>query len=190
MATSNTTTIRLVGVPMDLGAGRRGVDMGPSAIRIAGVHQALADLGFQVADDGDVAVPTPESRKLGDPKACYLSEIYHVCNRLRLRVRRTLEAGELPVVLGGDHSVAIGTVSGVTEFYRGRDQELGLIWVDAHADMNTPDSTPSGNVQAGADGWLCAEATPGASVPDRYPQPGREREGVGAGIGCAGLHHA
>ncbi|MHC4514487.1 MAG: arginase [Planctomycetota bacterium] len=146
MATSTTNTIRLLGVPMDLGAGRRGVDMGPSAIRIAGVHQALADLGFDVADDGDVAVPTPESRKSGDPNAYYLSEIYHVCNRLRLRVRRTLEAGELPVVLGGDHSIAIGTVSGVAEYFRGRNEELGLIWVDAHADMNTPDSTPSGNI--------------------------------------------
>ncbi len=135
-----------MGVPMDLGAGRRGVDMGPSAIRIAGVHQTLTQLGFKVADDGDVAVPSPESRKSGDPKARYLGEIYHVCNRLRLRVRRTLEAGEVPVVLGGDHSIAIGTVSGVSEFFRGKNQEVGLIWVDAHADMNTPDSTPSGNV--------------------------------------------
>jgi len=139
-------TIRLMGVPMDLGAGRRGVDMGPSAIRIAGVHQTLTGLGFQVADDGDVAVPSPESRKSGDPSARYLGEIYHVCNRLRLRVRRTLEAGEVPVVLGGDHSIAIGTVSGVSEFFRGRNQEVGLIWVDAHADMNTPESSPSGNV--------------------------------------------
>lgn len=146
MATAAGRTIRLMGVPMDLGAGRRGVDMGPSAIRIAGVHQVLSGLGFRVADDGDVAVPSPEARKSGDPKARYLGEIYHVCNRLRLRVRRALEAGEVPVVLGGDHSIAIGTVSGVSEFFRTRNQEVGLIWVDAHADMNTPESTPSGNV--------------------------------------------
>lgn len=146
MATAAGKAIRLMGVPMDLGAGRRGVDMGPSAIRIAGVHRALTALGLRVSDDGDVAVPSPESRKSGDPQARYLGEIYHVCNRLRLRVRRTLEAGEVPVVLGGDHSIAIGTVSGVSEFYRERNRQVGLIWVDAHADMNTPESTPSGNI--------------------------------------------
>ncbi len=146
MATAAGKTIRLVGVPMDLGAGRRGVDMGPSAMRIAGLDRALAELGLKVVDDGDVAVPSPETRKPGDPKARYLSEIYHVCDRLRMRVRRALEAGDLPVVLGGDHSIAIGTVSGVAEFFREQNQKIGLIWVDAHADMNTPGSSPSGNV--------------------------------------------
>ncbi len=141
-----TKTIRLVGVPMDLGAGRRGVDMGPSAIRIAGVSSELRRLGFQVEDDGDVGVPTPESRDPGPANARYLDPIYHVCNRLRLRVRRTLEDGCIPLVMGGDHSIAIGTVSGVAEFFRAREQKLGLIWVDAHADMNTPDISPSGNI--------------------------------------------
>jgi arginase len=138
--------IRIVGVPMDLGAGRRGVDMGPSAIRIAGVGQALRNLGHRVEDDGDVGVPAPETRDPGQPNARYLEPIYHVCNRLRLRVRRSLEQGETPVVLGGDHSIAIGTVSGVSEYFRERDEKIGLIWVDAHGDMNTPESSPTGNI--------------------------------------------
>jgi arginase len=139
-------TVRIVGVPMDLGAGRRGVDMGPSAIRIAGVSQGLRQLGFHVEDDGDVGVPAPETRDPGNTNARYLEPIYHVCNRLRLRVRRSLEHGEIPIVLGGDHSIAIGTVAGVAEHFRNRQQKIGLIWVDAHADMNTPDSSPSGNI--------------------------------------------
>lgn len=131
---------------MDLGAGRRGVDMGPSAIRIAGVSQGLRQLGLAVDDDGDVGVPAPETRDPGKSTARYLDPIYHVCNRLRLRVRRTLEQSEIPVVLGGDHSIAIGTVSGVSEFFRERDQKVGLIWIDAHGDMNTPETSPSGNI--------------------------------------------
>jgi arginase len=138
--------VRLVGVPMDLGAGRRGVDMGPSAIRVAGIHEALRRLGHDVRDDGDVGVPAPESRGPGESNAKYLATIYHVCNRLRLRVRRALDAGETPVVLGGDHSIAIGTISGVAEHFRERGQGFGLIWVDAHADMNTPETSPTGNV--------------------------------------------
>ncbi|MCA8951652.1 MAG: arginase [Planctomycetes bacterium] len=139
-------TIRLVGVPMDLGAGRRGVDMGPSAIRIAGIRPGLERLGYRVEDDGDVGVPAPETRDPGPPSARYLEPIYHVCNRLRLRVRRTLESGHVPVVLGGDHSIAIGTVSGVAEYHHDHGDKIGLIWVDAHADMNTPDSSPTGNI--------------------------------------------
>ncbi len=139
-------TLRVVGVPMDLGAGRRGVDMGPSAIRIAGLDGALRSLGFEVVDDGDVGVPAPETREPGDQNARYLEPIYHVCNRLRLRVRRALEQGDVPIVLGGDHSIAIGTFSGVAEHYRDRGEQVGLIWVDAHGDMNTPESSPSGNI--------------------------------------------
>lgn len=149
MTVSETTakpTLRLVGVPMDLGAGRRGVDMGPSAIRIAGVSDSLRRLGYTVEDDGDVGVPAPETRGPGDEKARYLEPIYHVCNRLRLRVRRALDQGDVPVVLGGDHSIAIGTFSGVAEHFRDRGQKIGLIWVDAHGDMNTPDSSPTGNI--------------------------------------------
>lgn len=143
---SVSKTVRLVGVPMDLGAGRRGVDMGPSAIRIAGVTQGLQGLGYTVEDDGDVGVPAPEKHHPGDHKVRYLNPIYHVCNRLRLRVRRSLDQGEIPVVLGGDHSIAIGTVAGVSEHFRSQGQKVGLIWVDAHGDMNTPESSPTGNV--------------------------------------------
>ena len=139
-------SLRVVGVPMDLGAGRRGVDMGPSAIRIAGVGEALRALGYDVIDDGDVAVPAPETRDPGNTSARYLDPIYHVCDRLRLRVRRGLDQGDVPVVLGGDHSIAIGTVSGASEHFHKRGEQLGLIWVDAHGDMNTPDSSPSGNI--------------------------------------------
>lgn len=141
-----TKTVRLLGVPMDLGAGRRGVDMGPSAIRIAGVSHELRRLGIAVEDDGDIGVPAPETRDPGQPNARYLDPIYHVCNRLRLRVRRTLDDGRVPLVMGGDHSIAIGTVAGVAEHFRMKDQKVGLIWVDAHADMNTPDISPSGNI--------------------------------------------
>ena len=152
--------VRLVGVPMDLGAGRRGVDMGPSAIRIAGVAPGLRHLGFTVEDDGDVGVPAPETRDPGSPNARYLEPIYHVCNRLRLRVRRSLEQAEIPIVLGGDHSIAIGTVSGVSEFFRNRGQKVGLIWVDAHGDMNTPESSPTGNIHGMPLATLCGMGHP------------------------------
>jgi arginase len=152
--------VRIVGVPMDLGAGRRGVDMGPSAIRIAGVGAGLRQLGFHVEDDGDVGVPAPETRDPGDPKARYLEPIYHVCNRLRLRVRRSLEMNEVPVVLGGDHSIAIGTVSGVAEHFRNSGQRIGLIWVDAHGDMNTPESSPTGNIHGMPLATICGMGHP------------------------------
>src|SRR5262245_44644666 len=138
--------VRLIGVPMDLGSGRRGVDMGPSAIRIAGVSEKLRELGHDVVDDGDVLVPVPEVRNPGNPRAKYLTEILRACNRLRLRTKRCMDAGEVPIVIGGDHSIAMGTVAGVAEHYREKGERIGLIWVDAHADMNTPDSSPSGNI--------------------------------------------
>ncbi len=146
MTSAEHRVVRIIGVPMDLGSGRRGVDMGPSAIRIAGVAAALRDLDCVVEDAGDVAVPVPEVRAPGDPTARYLPEIVHVCDRLRQRVRKCLDAGSIPLVLGGDHSIAIGTVSGVAEFYRDRGEKGGLVWVDAHADMNTPETSPSGNI--------------------------------------------
>jgi arginase len=138
--------VRILGVPMDLGADRRGVNMGPTALRIAGLAKKLEELDYAVADDGDVGVPGPENRNPGDPKAKFLREIYHVCNRLRIRAVRALAAGEMPIVIGGDHSMAIGTIAGISEFYRAREEEIGVIWVDAHADMNTPESSPSGNI--------------------------------------------
>ena len=138
--------VRIIGVPMDLGADRRGVDMGPSGIRIAGVAEMLRRLGYAVVDAGDVQVPVPESRDPGPARAKYLTEIREACETIRELVRKALGVGECPIVLGGDHSIAIGTITGVAEHHRARNECIGLIWVDAHADMNTPDTSPTGNV--------------------------------------------
>jgi arginase len=138
--------IRVIGIPLDLGQSRRGVDMGPSAVRVAGLEARLEALGHVVEDGGNVTVAIPEQKKEGDPHAKYLKEITATCTKHAEMVEKTLEAGKVPVVLGGDHSVAAGTVAGVAQFYRKQDQKIGLIWIDAHADINTPDSSPSGNV--------------------------------------------
>jgi arginase len=135
------THIAIIGAPMDLGAGRRGVDMGPSALRVAGLNEKLTRLGYEVDDLGNVAVDQPESAPTGPQDARYLPQIAHTCARLAEMVDRAVERGSTPLVLGGDHSVAVGTIAGMT-----RHHKLGLIWIDAHADMNTPQSSPSGNV--------------------------------------------
>lgn len=140
------STIAVIGAPLDLGAGRRGVDMGPSAIRVANLDARLSALGYQVSDLGNVAVEQPESVDEGPSSARYLAQIARTCTRLATTVDRALAASKTPVVLGGDHSVAIGTVSGVARHFRKRKQSIGLIWIDAHADMNTPETSPSGNV--------------------------------------------
>jgi arginase len=131
---------------MDLGAGRRGVDMGPSAVRLAGLDDRLRTLGYALEDQGNVLVEQPESLPLGPETARYLPEIAQTCERLAEMVCSAMASGKRPVVLGGDHSVAIGTVSGIGKHYRDRGESIGLIWIDAHADMNTPGSSPSGNV--------------------------------------------
>ncbi len=138
--------IAVIGAPLDLGAGRRGVDMGPSAIRVANLNQRLAALGFEVEDLGNVAVEQPESLAVGQEDARYLPQIAQTCARLAKMVARVAAAGRMPLVLGGDHSVAIGTISGMSKHLRQRRAALGLIWIDAHADMNTPRSSASGNV--------------------------------------------
>src|SRR5207248_4023497 len=138
--------IRVIGVPLDLGQSRRGVDMGPSAVRVAGLEARLEQLGHVVEDAGNITVAIAEQKKEGDPHAKYLKEITATCTKQAELVLKTLEAGKVPLVLGGDHSVAAGTVSGVAEFYRKQSQKIGLIWIDAHTDINTPDSSPSGNV--------------------------------------------
>jgi arginase len=138
--------IRVIGVPLDLGQSRRGVDMGPSAVRVAGLDARLEALGHIVEDGGNVAVAMAEQKKEGDPHAKYLKEITATCTKHAELVLKTLEAGKVPLALGGDHSVAAGTVAGVAEFYRRQNQKIGLIWIDAHTDVNTPDSSPSGNV--------------------------------------------
>src|SRR5260370_26164098 len=138
--------IRVIGVPLDLGQSRRGVDMGPSAVRVAGLEARLEALGHVVEDGGNIAVAIPEQKKEGDPHEKYLKEITATCTKHAETVLKTLEAGKFPLVLGGDHSVAAGTVAGVAEFYRKQQQKIGLIWIDAHADINTPETSPSGNV--------------------------------------------
>jgi len=152
-ATSNVTysniiprKIRVIGIPLDLGQSRRGVDMGPSAVRVAGLEARLEALGHVVEDAGNVAVAIAEQKKEGDPHAKYLKEITATCTKHAELVLKTLEVGKVPVVLGGDHSVAAGTVAGVAEFYRRDNKKIGLIWIDAHSDINTPETSPSGNV--------------------------------------------
>jgi arginase len=147
-AASNVSArkIRVIGVPLDLGQSRRGVDMGPSAVRVAGLEARLESLGFVVEDAGNIAVAIPEQKKEGDPHAKYLKEITATCTKHAELVLKTLEGGKTPIVLGGDHSVAVGTVAGVAEFFRRQNQKVGLLWIDAHADINTPESSPSGNV--------------------------------------------
>jgi arginase len=138
--------IRVIGVPLDLGQSRRGVDMGPSAVRVAGLEARLEALGHVVEDAGNVLVAIAEQKKEGDPHAKYLKEITATCSKHADLIVKTLEAGKVPITLGGDHSIAAGTVAGVAEFYRRQNQKIGLIWIDAHTDLNTPDSSPSGNV--------------------------------------------
>src|SRR5215831_2739037 len=138
--------VRILGVPLDLGQERRGVDMGPSAVRAAGLNHALKSLGHEVEDAGNIHVKIPEEQHFGDRRAKYLHEIAETCQEVAHRVYRTLEDGVFPVSLGGDHSIAIGTLAGVAKFYHDKKQSIGCIWVDAHGDMNTPKSSPSGNV--------------------------------------------
>jgi arginase len=138
--------IRVIGVPLDLGQSRRGVDMGPSAVRVAGLEARLEELGHVVEDAGNISVAIPEQKKEGDPHAKYLKEIAATCTKHAELVLKSLELGKVPLALGGDHSVAAGTVAGVAEFYRRRNEKIGLIWIDAHTDINTPESSPSGNV--------------------------------------------
>jgi arginase len=140
------STIAIIGAPLDLGAGRRGVDMGPSAVRVANLNARLADLGYEPEDLGNVPVVQRESHPEGDPKAKYLAQITDICKNLAGMVELALDAGKFPLVLGGDHSIAVGTVAGASKHFRARDQKLGMVWIDAHTDMNTPGSTPSGNV--------------------------------------------
>lgn len=138
--------VHLIGVSLDLGGNRRGVDMGPSAFRIAGIRERLTALGVPVVDDGDVVGPIPEIKAEGDPRKKYIREISRVCEKLFKTSLAALEKGGLPMVLGGDHSLAAGSVAATAEFLRRENKQVGLIWVDAHGDMNTPTSSGSGNV--------------------------------------------
>jgi arginase len=138
--------IRIIGIPMDLGQSRRGVDMGPSALRVAGLQTRIKQLGHQVEDIGNLIVKQPEEQHFGERRAKYLNEIAETCKGLAQMVEKTVAEGALPLVLGGDHSIAIGSVGGVAAHYKKLEKRVGVIWLDAHGDMNTPESSPSGNV--------------------------------------------
>jgi arginase len=138
--------VTIIGVPLDLGAGRRGVDMGPSALRVAGLADRVRELGYEVRDNGDLPVKIAETQGPGDPTRKYLKEILEVCVLLRDSVERAVGEGSLPVVLGGDHSIAMGTLAGLARHFRSQETKVGLIWFDAHADANTPETSPSGNI--------------------------------------------
>ena len=139
-------SIEIIGIPVDLGAGRRGVDMGPSAIRIADLEPRLETLGHKVTDFGDIDVVIPETQKVGAGKLRYKTPILAACESLRTQVERSLGEGRMPLVLGGDHSIAIGSVAGSSNHFARAGESIGLIWFDAHGDANTPESTPSGNI--------------------------------------------
>jgi arginase len=136
------TTIAIIGAALDLGAGRRGVDMGPSAIRYAGLDARLSELGLGIVDWGNVETAVAEATSSGDPSARFLPEIKEACERVARRVAGAAREGRVPVVLGGDHSVALGTLAGLASVHGSG----GVLWIDAHPDINTPDTSPSGNV--------------------------------------------
>jgi arginase len=138
--------ISILGAPLDLGAGHRGVDAGPSAFRIAGLDKALRNMGYQVQDEGNITVKIPESLEVGETNARFLEEIALACQAHYDKVYEIMERGHFPLVLGGDHSIAIGTIGGISAHYHARGQQIGVIWIDAHADMNTPDTTHTGNI--------------------------------------------
>jgi arginase len=138
--------IEIIGCPVDLGAGRRGVDMGPSAIRVADLERHLEALGHRVSDFGDIDVMIPETLDAGPQTLRFKPAILQACDELRREVERSLDAGFTPIVLGGDHSLGIGSVSGSSNHHHRRGETIGLIWFDAHGDFNTPETTPSGNI--------------------------------------------
>ena len=138
--------VELIGLPLDLGAGRRGVDMGANALRIAGLAGALVRIGYQVTDQGNIDVPQPETRASGDTRLRYLHEISEACRRLCSAVERALDADRLPLILGGDHSLAMGSIAAVSRHAQAHGHRLGVLWLDAHGDMNSPETTPSGNI--------------------------------------------
>jgi arginase len=133
--------IDIIGVPIDLGADRRGVDMGPSAIRYSHLQSKLQEIGYEVCDEGNIEVPIAEMCKITDPKMKYIDCIIPMSRRVAGAVATSIQAKNFPLVIGGDHSLSIGSVRGAA-----RSRKIGVIWVDAHADFNTPETTPSGNI--------------------------------------------
>ncbi|HMS64727.1 MAG TPA: arginase [Ignavibacteria bacterium] len=138
--------IGIIGFPMDLGADRRGVDMGPSAIRYANLESKLENLGYKVSDFGDIEIQISETQKIANTKLKYLPEIEKTSKILANKVESILNKNYFPLIIGGDHATAIGSIAGIANYCRKKKKTLGLIWIDAHADMNTEETTPSGNI--------------------------------------------
>lgn len=142
----NNKNVTIIGFPMDLGADRRGVDMGPSALRIAELKDKLENLGYNVNDSGDVFIQIMERQRIKNPKLKYLNEILKTSKTLAGKVEKVLDQDRFPLCIGGDHSMALGTIAGLSSYCKKKKLKLGVIWVDAHADMNTDETTPSGNI--------------------------------------------
>jgi arginase len=138
--------IAIIGAPLDLGQDRRGVDMGPSAMRVANLNKRLVSLGYEVEDRGNIPVAQPEAAPEGPSHARYLPQIAETCRRLAIAVGQAASQNKVPLLLGGDHSIAVGSIAGLSRTFRKKKQSVGLIWMDAHADMNTPETSPSGNI--------------------------------------------
>jgi len=138
--------VSIIGFPMDLGADRRGVDMGPSALRIAGLQTKLEGLGYKVQDNGDIKIEIMERQKIKNPKLKYINEIIKTSKLLAEKVEKVLEKGDFPLCIGGDHSMALGTITGIASYCKKRKLKPGVIWIDAHSDMNTDETSPSGNI--------------------------------------------
>ncbi len=138
--------VRLIGFPMDLGAGRRGVDMGPSALRIADIGPKLTALGYEVYDEGDIPIQTPEVQVIEDHSLKYLPEITKACQHLSDKVESVLDNGDFPLILGGDHSMSIGSIAGISAHCKKTGKRLGVLWIDAHSDINIPATSPTGNI--------------------------------------------
>src|SRR5437773_5968136 len=138
--------VSILGVPLSYGQSMAGVDMGPSAMRVAGITRRIKKLGYEVKDQDDLEIEETQSTPAPTEKLKYLPEIHEVCERLAIEIEKIVDAGELPITIGGDHSIAIGSLAGVVKAFRKRDESLGLIYLDAHADMNTAETTPSGNI--------------------------------------------
>jgi arginase len=146
MNTPKHQTVTIIGFPVDLGSGRRGVDMGPSALRIAGLESKLTQLGYKVEDTGDINIEIMEKQKISNPKLKYIDEILKTSKTLAARVEKVLEQEKFPLCIGGDHSMALGTIAGISSYCNKNKLTLGVIWIDAHTDMNTDETTPSGNI--------------------------------------------
>ena len=164
--------IDIIGVPIDLGADRRGVDMGPSAIRYSSLHQKLEGLGHTIEDKGNIEVPIPETCSITDPRLKYIDCIIPMARRIAGAVATSMQGGRFPLVLGGDHSLSVGSIRGAA-----KHKKLGVLWMDAHGDFNTSDTTPSGNIHGMSLAALCGLGDPRlTSLWDETPpviDPGR-----------------